>query len=127
MSIGQLAIYTFTVTDESGSAEVKVQGELTPNTSTLAQNGNTYFFSWKVVEIKDYSLTFVAVDSMNVVSTLSPRVEICACQNNGVCTLEGILGTMGNVIDMECECPPGMYDDWYTFRWFLRIYVKVFI
>ena len=109
MNIGELAIYTFTVTDDSGPVEVTAQGALTPNTYSLTKNGNNYFFSWTVSEIKDYSLTFVAVDSMNAVSTLSPRVEICACQNNGSCTLEGTLGTLGNVIDMECECSQGIY------------------
>ena len=106
MNVGQRSDYTFTVTDESGSPDVTVQG---PDTYSLTPNGDTYTFSWTVSGVIDYSLTFVAVDSMNAVSTLSPRVEICACQNNGVCTLEGILGIVGNVIDMECECTPGIY------------------
>ena len=108
MNIGELAIYTFTVTDDSGSVEVTVQGTLTPNTYSLTKNSNNYFFSWTVSENKDYSLMFVALDSMDAVSILSPRVEICACQNNGSCTLEGTLGTVGNVVDMECECTPGI-------------------
>ena len=114
MYIGKVTTYSFIVTDDGGSVEVTVQGALTPDTYGHRKYGKVYIFSWKVSEIKDYSLTFVAVDSMNTVSTLSPQVEICACQNNGVCTLEGILGIMGNVIDMGCECPPGTDSETYS-------------
>ena len=105
MNLRETSVYTFTVTDESGSPDVTVQG---PVTYSLTPNGDTYTFSWTVSEVINYTLMFVAVDPMNAVSTLSPRVEICACQNSGSCTLEGILGTEGNVVDMECECTPGM-------------------
>ena len=105
VNVGETSVYTFTVTDDSNSPDVTVQG---PDAYSLTSNGDTFTFSWTVTGVIDYSLMFVAVDSMNAVSTLSPRVEICACQNNGVCTLEGILGTMGNVIDMQCECTPGI-------------------
>ena len=74
---------------------------------SLIPNGNLYTFSWTVTEVFDHPIMFVATDSMDVVSTLSPRVEICGCQNNGNCTLDGILGTVGNTVDMLCECTPG--------------------
>lgn len=103
VNTGQTSTYTFTVTDEDESVDVTVQG---PSTQSLTQNGNTYTFSWTVSEV-NVQVTFVATDSMNVVSTLSPLIEVCACQNNGNCTLEGVLGIEENIIDMRCECTPG--------------------
>lgn len=103
MNIGQTSTYTFTVTDEEESVVVTVQGV---ETQSLTQDGNTYTFSWTVSEV-NAQVTFVATDSMNAVSTLSPLIEVCACQNGGNCTVEGVLAIENNIIDMHCQCTQG--------------------
>ena len=55
-----------------------------------------------------YDITIEASDTMGAISTLSPRVEICACQNGGNCTLNGLLGIDTNVVDMLCQCDQGI-------------------
>jgi len=98
-------LYSFTATDE-GDITIAVQGPQ-PDTYTFTVNGNMRTFSWTVMEPSNASVTFVATDSLSATSTLSPRVEMCACQNGGNCTLDGILGIDGNTVIMRCECPPG--------------------
>ena len=107
VNVGQMSTYMFTVTDETDSITVTVQGPENLDSYSLTSDANTYSFSWTVTEIAQVSVTFVATDPMNAVSTHSPRVEICACQYNGTCTLGGVLSTDGNAVIMECECLPG--------------------
>lgn len=66
-----------------------------------------YSFSWTLQEPTDLSLSFVATNSMNALSLLTPRVKICACSNGGTCTLDGILSIQNNSVVMACECPEG--------------------
>ena len=107
MNVGEVSTYTFTVADENGVG-VTVQGPPPSVSYSLTPNDDTYTFSWTVVEVIDFSIMFVAVDSMDAVSILSPLIEICACQNNGSCTRDGVLNTDENIIDMQCECTPGI-------------------
>lgn len=104
MTVGQTSTYTFTVTDEEESIDVTVLGL---DSSSLTQDGNIYTFSWTITAVVNDPITFVATDSMNVVSTLSPLIEVCNCQNGGNCTLEGVLSIENNTIDMNCQCTPG--------------------
>ena len=107
VTTGQSALYSFTATD-SGSVTVvpAVQG-LASNIYTFSTDNNTYSFSLTLMEPTNISVSFIATDDMNAVSTISPRVEICACQNEGVCTLDGILAADTSSVDMRCECPEG--------------------
>lgn len=50
---------------------------------------------------------FSAVDSQEAVTTYTPRVQVCACQNNGNCTLEGAT-VIDDIIIMNCICSPGI-------------------
>ena len=107
VTTGQSALYSFTATD-SGSVTVvpAVQG-LASNTYTFSSSNNTYSLTLTLVEPTNISVAFIATDNMNAVSTISPRVEICACQNGGVCTLDGILTADASSVVMRCECPEG--------------------
>ena len=97
-------MYTFTATDDD-TVQVTVEG---PEGYTLTENGNSYTFSWTPSQVFSHSIMFVAVDLMGLAATLTLRVKICACQN-GECTLDGILSTDSDTIDMLCECEPGIY------------------
>ena len=103
----EASVYSFTVTDDGDGFTVAVQGGM-PDGSTLEQESGNYTFTWTQLEPDNTSLVFVANDSLGAASTLSPRVEVCACQNRGNCTLDGILGMESNTVIMECECPEGM-------------------
>lgn len=97
----------FTASDEDiDNVQITVEGPPV-DAFSLIPNGNSYTLTITVDEVIDYSIMIVAVDSMNAVSTLSPRVEVCNCQNGGNCTLDGILDTDDNVIVMLCQCTPG--------------------
>lgn len=103
--VGEKVFYNFTVED----GEVSVLGGLPPN-SELEQYGGSisiYSFSWTLQEPVDLPLIFIATNSMNAFSLLTPRVEVCACSNGGTCTLDGILRVQNNSVVLSCECPEG--------------------
>ena len=54
------------------------------------------------------TVSFVAMDVMNASSLLDPQVLVCACQNGGNCTLEGILDQDADPFIMNCVCTEGM-------------------
>ena len=104
VNIGVISLYSFTATDE-GDIAITVQGP-EPGTYTLTVNFNIYTFAWTDLHLTEEGVTFVATDSLNATSTLSPRIEYCGCWNGGTCILDDILG-MGHIVFMSCECPPG--------------------
>ena len=107
MDVGSESIYTFNVTDMDDTFNVSVVGGL-PDDSELIRDGNSFEFRWRLMEAGNITVVFSAVDSMNAGSVLRPTVEICACENDGNCTLEGILGIDAlNPIILNCECPQG--------------------
>ena len=107
VTVGEQAAYSFTVTDpnDGDTFTVSVQGGL-PNNSVLHSG---YTFVWTPSEVVDAALTFVATDSMGGTATFTPRLEICACQNGGNCTLDGVQNTLSNTIIMACMCTEGTH------------------
>ena len=79
-----------------------------PDDPKLEQNGEEYLFTWTLLEITNMTLTIVAMDSKGAATTFSPTVELCACANNGNCTLDGLL-TSSPTIVMNCDCSEGMF------------------
>ena len=107
LTVGQEAQYTFTVTDPGDTFIVGVLGGL-PVFSDLIDNEDGLFtFVWTVQQPTNISLNFFARDSLNASSTLSPRVEVCACANGGECTLDGLLSTDDSSVIMNCLCNEG--------------------
>ena len=105
--VGQQAQYTFGVIDLGDDFVVGVLGEL-PVSSELINKGEGVFnFLWTLQQPTNMSLTFFARDSLNASSTLSPRVEVCACTNGGECTLDGVLSTDDSTVIMNCLCTEG--------------------
>lgn len=65
------------------------------------------FFSYIQV-----SLTFTVTDPKNGTSSFSPSINLCACQNGGICfvpeaTSNQTAQKVVYFLDMECECPLG--------------------
>ena len=126
VNTGEESIYAFNVTD-SDNFTVSVMGE-TPFNASLETVGTVYTFRWVLASPDNISVAFSAVDSLLARSVLNPQVEICACENSGTCTLDGILDLDADPIVMNCECPEGimyvcMYVCMYVYMYVHNMYV----
>ena len=66
-----------------------------------------YTFGWTISEIVNVTLVFEAVDERGAVSELSVQVQICACENDGACTLDGLEGSTDSTVVLNCNCTEG--------------------
>ena len=100
-------MFTLTVVDPGDEFTLSTQGGL-PQGSTLEKIAEgEYVFHWNLQEITTEPLVFVANDTAGASSTFVPTVEICACVNQGNCTLDG-LQTSGATVVMNCHCNEGI-------------------
>ena len=107
VNVGEESVYAFNVTDEGDTFNVTIVG-VPPAGSTLDGDTSTlYTFRWAPTERENATLVFSAVDSLGAGAMLSPRVEICSCENGGTCTFDGILNLDSSTIVLNCECPQG--------------------
>ena len=110
VTVGQKAVYNFTVVDEGDTFTVEVVGGIPEGASFEDTGEGEYTFSWNLV-ITNRSgvpaLSFRATDSGGAVSLLTPQLVVCPCTNDGECTLSGILNTALPVLIMNCICPEG--------------------
>ena len=105
--MGEESVYVFNVTDEGDTFNVTFIGEF-PVGSTLDRDSSTlYTFRWTLESPENATLEFSAVDSLGAGAMLSPRVEICGCENGGTCTFDGIQNLDSSSIVLNCECPQG--------------------
>ena len=106
VTVGVPSTYNLTVV----GGQLQVLGGL-PESSELVESGDgngIYTFTWTLFDITDTPITFIANNEMGQVFTHSPTLAICACVNEGECTVDGILGTENNIFVFECECPEGI-------------------
>ncbi len=110
VTLGQEAELVFSVTDDNNNLSVSLIGGL-PINSTLTVSPMDGFsevtFRWTITEIVDVSLLFEARDERNAVSVLNVQVQICACENGGDCTVEGLPSVVGSTLVLNCDCPQG--------------------
>lgn len=105
VNVGEESVYVFNVTDEGDTFNVTFIGEF-PVGSTLDRDSSTlYTFRWTLESPENATLEFSAVDSLGAGAMLSPRVEICGCENGGTCTFDGIQNLDSSSIVLNCECP----------------------
>ena len=108
ITIGHLSVYEFfVVDDDGGDFSVGIIGDLPVSSALINKSDGAFEFQLTLHKLTDLSLTFFALDSLNTSSTLSPRLEVCACANGGECSLEGLLNTDATTVVMNCICPPG--------------------
>lgn len=108
ITVGHLSVYEFYVVDSDGDDfSVGVVGDPLMSSFLINKSDGVFEFRLTLRELTDLSLTFFAMDSLNASSTLSPRLEVCACANGGECSLEGLLNTDAATEVMNCICPPG--------------------
>ena len=115
-TVGEESVYTFTVTSDSDNINVMVlqnEGEdMLPDDVVVMNDGDTYSITWTADNYTVLNLTIVATDlsnPQNISSMFAPTVQLCACQNEGNCTTNGLLNTDSTYVVMNCECPGGTY------------------
>ena len=105
--VGQNNSYYFTVQDPGDNITVSVVGGLPTNAFLEESNEGHYTLRWSPTETSNATLTLLATDSLGALSTLTPRVHVCACFNGGNCTLEGVISTDNSTIVLNCDCTEG--------------------
>ena len=103
--------YSFTVQDPGDNITVGVVGGL-PSNALLVDNGEGHYsLHWIPSEAPNKTLTLLAADSLGASSTLTPSVHVCACMNEGNCTLEGLPSSDASTVIMNCDCTRGNETD----------------
>ena len=115
-TVREESVYTFTVSSDSQNIIVIIlhEGEtILPSGVQLNNpNGDSYTITWTPPDNTSMlNLTIVAMDpnNENISSFFDPVVQLCACENGGNCTTNGLLANDFSFIVLNCECPPGKY------------------
>lgn len=106
INIGVAVEYTLIVVDPIDSVTLSIEGGLPDNSALTSLGDGTYVFRWNLDEPTTKTLVFIANDSRGAAASFVPRVEVCACKNGGVCTLDGVL-TSNSTILLHCLCTEG--------------------
>ena len=109
VTVGVTAVFYLTVEDEDDDFTFTVQGGLPENSFLQEIDDGEFKFSWNLQRVTNRPLMFVANDSLGASSIFAPDVEICACENGGICTEEN-LPTMNttNANVKKCLCNEGI-------------------
>lgn len=109
MTVGEVFQYTITATDPDRN-DVSIQVEGLPVGATATQSANSLTISWLVDSTDPFNLTFTAKDIKDASSELVPKINICACQNGGICyvkppssQLTALIFTNHYVMDCQCS------------------------
>ncbi|XP_064385849.1 mucin-like protein [Halichondria panicea] len=115
VTLGEEAVLVFNVTDDKGSINVTLVDGLPAGATLLPTPKGDYTmeftFRLELNAIADISLVFLATDELDAGSTLEVQIMICACENNGNCTLEGVVDQSANTVVSNCVCPQGWEGD----------------
>ena len=113
-TVGEESVYTFTVSSDSQNINVIIlhEGEETLPSGVQLNNpdSDSYTITWTPADnIALLNLTIVAADlnMKNISSVFTPVVQLCACENGGICTTDGLLINDFSFIVLNCECPEG--------------------
>ena len=103
VDLGKKSVFVINVIDPGDKFTLKLEGGL-PSSSTLENTGGgEYIFSWNLTMITNRTLEFIANDTRGAATVFIPRVEVCPCQNGGICTLNGV-DTDDATVVMNCQC-----------------------
>ena len=115
-TVGEESGYTFTVSSDSQNINVIIlhEGEETLPSGVQLNNpdGDSYTITWTPADNTSVlNLTIVAVDLNfeNISSIFKPVVHLCACENGGNCTIDGLLTNDFSFVVLNCKCPEGIY------------------
>ena len=109
VNTGEELVYHLSVSDPDGdNFNLTLTNKLPDNPAIEKRENGEYLFRWTLLQITNMILTFIVTDSKGASATFSPTVELCACVNEGNCTLDGLL-TSNSTIVMGCHCHAGTY------------------
>ncbi|XP_064385364.1 uncharacterized protein LOC135334155 isoform X9 [Halichondria panicea] len=115
VTLGEQAELVFNVTDDKGIINVTLVDGLPAGATLLPAPIDNftveYTLKLQLDTIFDISLVFLATDELDSGSTLEVQVVICACVNNGNCTLEGVVDQSASTVVSNCLCPQGWEGD----------------
>ena len=113
-TVGEESVYTFTVSSDSENISVIIlhEGEETLPSGVQLNNpdGDSWTITWTPADNTSVlNMTIVAVDlNMNDISSIfNPVVQLCACENGGNCTTDGLPVNDFSFVILNCDCPEG--------------------
>ena len=109
ITLGEEAELRLNVTDDRNQFNVSLIGGLPANAtlSSSTEDSTEVVFKWFSQDIVNITLTFEAKDDFEAVSVHNVQVQVCACENGGNCTTEGLLSITGSTLILNCQCPEG--------------------
>ena len=114
-TVGEESVYTFTVSSDSENINVIIlhEGEETLPSGVQLNNsdGDSWTITWTPVDntaVLNLTIIAVDVDMNNISSFFNPVVQLCACDNGGNCTTDGLLDIDYSFVVLNCECPEGI-------------------
>ncbi|CAH1247820.1 SCUBE3 [Branchiostoma lanceolatum] len=79
---------------------------------TMERTGNlTASFSWLPTSVEKAYVEFIVTDSTGAASSITPKITICGCQNNGTCEFDRIISRDNGFAMAPCICVPGFAGD----------------
>ena len=114
-TVGEECVYTFIVSSDSENIDVIIlhEGEETLPSGVQLNNpdGDSWTITWTPADNTSVlNMTIVAVDLNfeNISTIFNPVVQLCACENEGNCTTDGLLVNDFSFVILNCECPEGI-------------------
>ena len=114
-TVGEESVYTFTVSSDSENINVIIlhEGEETLPSGVQLNNpdGDSWTITWTPADNTSVlNMTIVAVDLSfeNISSFFNPVVQLCACENGGNCTTDGLPVNDFSFVILSCACPEGI-------------------
>ena len=104
--LGEESLYPLTVEDPGDEFTLTVLGGLPAGSVLEKTQEGQFLFRWKLQAVTTQPLVFFANDSKGASSTFIPTVEVCACANEGNCTLDGLLTNNATIV-LNCVCNEG--------------------
>ena len=96
------------MTDDD-SFDVSPIGNLPPNLTLVdTMTDGIFIFEVNLDGIStSFSFEISAIDSQNAATVFNPQVQICACENGGSCTTNGLLNIVLDPLILACTCSSG--------------------
>ncbi|XP_078588078.1 mucin-like protein [Branchiostoma floridae x Branchiostoma japonicum] len=107
VTVGEVVTFSFTATDLKGDP-VTVAAETLPLGAAFEYGGNTATVTWSVVDYDGPVMSFIATNSRNQTTLYIPQVNLCKCQNGGVCDFGSLAAGEdpdGDLRVVACLCP----------------------
>ena len=114
-TVGEESVYIFTVSSDSENINVIIlhEGEEILPSGIQLNNpvGEHYIITWTPADNTSVLLLTIVAANLNmnnIISFFNPIVQLCACENGGNCTTDGLPVNDFSFVLLNCECPEGI-------------------